>query len=1320
MKFNLVAICVILACASTGPIHGQSPSNYLGNNQRSGYTGANVPDSPTLRWTLTERHPPRHAWREPNREEQYIDFDYATQVAIDGELVVFGSSADHTVRAVDLKTGNERWHFYTEGPVRFAPVIDGHRVLVTSDDGCLYCLNRDTGDQIWRFRGGPSDGKLIGNDQMISHWPARSGVLLDGDKIYFTAGMWSRDGVFIYCLSEKDGSVLWKNDTSGFHFATLPHASGFAGVAPQGYLALNRNRLYVPTGRGAPACFDARTGELLFYENGHGYKPHQPGGSRVMAWKDWVIFKRRSQHTEESVRYDSRLAAGGAASGLYALDFRSGDPAWSLTDKNVVVGHGRHMILGGAGPVIKVDLNEVLEGYEKFWKNGKNLGPDRNLVDQHLDYTRTSPGGKLIPNPAWMTPVPYAQWQADVGQVFVMLQAGRTILAGGPNQIAGIDSDSGEVLWQRKVDGDVRGICAVDGAFVVSTVGGKLYCFGSADQTTAIAATEIVPQEASLPSTDPHVAGIAESILSATNIRSGYALMLGAGDGQLLLELAKQSDLMIYCLEPDPQRVLQMQTLLDEAGLLGVRAAVHHGNFEQLPYNPYIANLIIWGDPLGSSTERLTAKELHRVLRPYGGTAVQLAGPATQSEARRWLLSGEVPERELSVGGASAGLGLIVARGPLEGAGEWTHPYADIGRTSSSEDTLAKLPLGMLWWGGPGPGRIVSRHWRAPIPLFAAGVLYIQGQHDVIAVDAYNGREMWNRHLPGIGRFPANKRGGNIVADQTSVFCVLGTKCLRLGAKTGETIQDYEFPVSDEHLAAIEELKNNDTKSTKDSRIVWEYLGLSGNSLIGTLSYEIVGTDTNPDAHAPQQAKFVFAFDKASGQLRWQQKLERAVSSVAIVADADHLYLLDRTDERIYQRLRRRGQSEFSSSLKAISLKTGETRWTNPTIDMTRKALLLKSDVIVAYPNPTEDEPEDSDTGVSVYSAASGKIMWEETHSPLLADERRGHLNRYTFAVGDTLFLPDARELHTGKKILLRKNPLTGETSPFDLCGKNFCGSIAASREMLAFRSASVGFQEIERDSGAFWLPEIRPSCWISVVPAGGLVLAPEGYSTCICPYNYKTSLALVPVERYEDWSIYLTGRQDKRAGARNRKSQAAAASPNIHQMRVNFNAPGDRMDDDSNIWFAFPRPIQLTKKRYLDTELPIEVSGIENRFRHNADLHAIGGTAKPWLFTSGVEGPVHISVQLSSGEAKPYDVQLLFAETDDAIQGDRVFDIKVQGETVAQGYDIAGESAGTNRATTFSLKGVAARGELTIEMIPVSGRPPRVCSLVITETKNP
>jgi hypothetical protein len=172
-----------------------------------------------------------------------------------------------------------------------------------------------------------------------------------------------------------------------------------------------------------------------------------------------------------------------------------------------------------------------------------------------------------------------------------------------------------------------------------------------------------------------------------------------------------------------------------------------------------------------------------------------------------------------------------------------------------------------------------------------------------------------------------------------------------------------------------------------------------------------------------------------------------------------------------------------------------------------------------------------------------------------------------------------------------------------------------------------------------------------------------------------------------------------------------------IRELRVNFNASGDRMDADCKLWFAYPRPTRDTK-RYADTELPIKTDGIDNAFRYNADLLPIEGTESPWLFTSGVEGPAKIVVHLSDEGSRSYDVQLLFAETDEASAGDRVFDVKIQGKVVASAFDVASESGGANRATTCDVKAVTAEDAITIELIPVQGKPPRVCSLVITENQ--
>ncbi len=1310
-----LALCVWLCGFAANVLaEANEGSTYLGNNGRTAYVDAKVPAAPVLKWVYHEKHRPRHAWPEPNREVQYIDFDYSTQVAIGKGMAFFGSSADHKVYAIDLQTGTERWTFYTEGPVRFAPVVRDGRVYAASDDGHLYCLQAATGKEVWRFRGGPGDRKLIGNEQMISHWPARSGVLIDGDRLFFTAGMWSRDGVFIYCLNPGDGSVIWKNDTSGYHFATLPHSTGYAGVAPQGYLALHRGRLYVPTGRGAPAAFDAATGEFQFYENGLGYKPHQPGGSRVMAWQDWVIFKRRSQHNEESVRYEQRDPALGAASGLFAVAFDTGKVAWSLTDRNIVAARGKSLILAGQGPVIKADIDALMAGYAKYWKNGKNLGHDKNIAASGVDYTRSGPG-KLIPNPAWMSPLPYKKWQADVGRVFALLCAGDTILAGGRGTVSAIDFQTGKVLWQKTTDGEARGICAVDGRFIVSSTAGKLYCFGAGQTDSDRKITHRVVK----PTVDAEAKRRAADILKTSDVRAGYALMLGAGDGQLLSTLVQQSDLSVYCLEPDAEKVADVRKTLDDAGLLGVRAAVHHGPFDTLPYNPYFANLIVWGDPLGSAAAKLKAAELYRVLRPCGGVACQIAGGESTAVTRTFLASGDVPAEEVS----ESSLGIVVRRGKLPGTGQWTHAHANVGRTGCSEDTLARLPLGMLWWGGPGPSRIVSRHWRAPVPLFANGVLYVQGQHDVFAVDAYNGREMWNRHLEDIGRFPPTHRGGNIVADDEGVYCIQGLTCLKLDARTGKTSRDYAFPLTDAHRNAMAGLLPGGADSADNARVVWEYLGLAGDCLIGTLGHEPMNDERTPMPFTKsiQQSKLVFAIHKTTGKLLWEHALERSVSPTAIVADERTVYLLDRTGGAKQGSAKRRGTGSVPvSSLKALDLATGKVLWTQSGIPPAWKALMLRSDVVVAYPNPAENAAADGDKGVGVFACRDGKMLWSKETLRGVSETGRGGTMRHTFIVGNTLFLPWAFDLHTGEERLLETHPLTGRAERFSVSGKNFCGTFSAACDLLIYRSASIGFTEINRDSGSYWLPESRPSCWISAIPAGGMVLAPEGYSTCICSYNYKTSLAMIPVQRNENWSVYLAGgRREKMAGKARGKGRkrkpAAQARPlqTVRSLRVNFNAPGDQMDAEGRLWLAWPRPVD-PKKVYLIQPVPLEQESAATGFRLNSDYHPITNTQTPWLYTSGLAGPLKFTVQLSDDEAARYNAVLHFAETQDGVIGGRVFDVRVQGKTVISQLDIAATARSANRALTKGFRNIAAKGTLTIELVPVRGKPPLICSLEV------
>ena len=179
------------------------------------------------------------------------------------------SSVNDSVTAFDLETGRERWRFYAQGPVRFPAVADQGRVYFVSDDGYLYCLDGSSGGLLWKFRGGPDQRRVLGNGRLISAWPARGGPVVADGKVYFAAGMWPSQGVFVHALDSATGRVVWTNDGSGSQETEQPHGGVAAnGPSPQGCLVLAGDKLLVPCGRTYPAVFDARDGRLLAYQMG--------------------------------------------------------------------------------------------------------------------------------------------------------------------------------------------------------------------------------------------------------------------------------------------------------------------------------------------------------------------------------------------------------------------------------------------------------------------------------------------------------------------------------------------------------------------------------------------------------------------------------------------------------------------------------------------------------------------------------------------------------------------------------------------------------------------------------------------------------------------------------------------------------------------------------------------------------------------------------------------------------------------------------------------------------------------------------------------
>jgi len=73
--------------------------------------------------------------------------------------------------------------------------------------------------------------------------------------------------------------------------------------------------------------------------------------------------------------------------------------------------------------------------------------------------------------------------------------------------------------------------------------------------------------------------------------------------------------------------------------------------------------------------------------------------------------------------------------------------------------------------------------------------------------------------------------------------------------------------------------------------------------------------------------------------------------------------------------------------------------------------------------------------------------------------------------------------------------------------------------------------------------------------------------------------------------------------------------------------------------------------------------------------------------------------------EKRSFKVTLHFAECDDAQPGERVFDVKLQGQTVLRDFDIARESGGKDRALTKSFTGISVADDLIVELAPKASK---------------
>lgn len=161
------------------------------DNVRSGFARTDVGANPKSTWTAK------------------LGKRVSQAVAVRGTLFV-SAIDEHTVYALETKTGKTLWSYTAGGRVDSPPTIHEGLAIFGCADGYIYALRARDGVLAWRFRAAPIDQKLMSYEQIESVWPLSGSVLIQDDTIYCVAGrsMFVDGGLRMLRLKAKTGKLL--------------------------------------------------------------------------------------------------------------------------------------------------------------------------------------------------------------------------------------------------------------------------------------------------------------------------------------------------------------------------------------------------------------------------------------------------------------------------------------------------------------------------------------------------------------------------------------------------------------------------------------------------------------------------------------------------------------------------------------------------------------------------------------------------------------------------------------------------------------------------------------------------------------------------------------------------------------------------------------------------------------------------------------------------------------------------------------------------------------------------------------------------------
>ena len=840
---------------------------WRGDAQRSGVSNASLPEQLSLEWSR-ELTTPRPAWENESR----LHFDSAYHPVVIGKTLVIASPNDGSIMAFDTETGSEQWRFFTDAPIRVAPVAHDGKIYAGSDDGHLYCLDAKSGDELWKVRAAPADRpawRHLGNGRLVSFWPVRGGPVIseNGETLYFGSGIWPSLGVFVFAVDAKTGDLQWTNSNSHYLPDTRIDHNYLheSGISPQGHMSLAGDRLIVANGRSMPARLDRKTGELMHFVQGY-----RNGDSRVTVIGDIALVGERGV-----MDLNNGLEIGAAP---FVEAGEQAPESWDSKKREQFEGpYFQYKFLKGC------DHRSVLD-------DGVAYGAETGVVYAYdvtvgkITRYEAKAGEQTIEPARWDAPLLW-EFQGRVGEENAqatpnaILKAGNRLYTHFGKTLIALDladarDKAPELAWSQELPEAPAELIAADDRLFAVAESGAVYCFSDSDPKREAVRYDLAAAESPEPTPATGDSRVGK-LLTETKANQGYALVLGVDDGDLIEGLLQHSQLRVIAIDPDKATIDKLRRRFTVDGPWSKRFQASADDPASIQLAPYLASLITSEKPRSEINDRT-----FELLRPYGGVACFETSDNAFVTRRR--------------------------DGALPGSADWTHETGDSARSYFSRDKLVKAPLAILWYGdGVDHGFYKRKDYGHGVkPQVAGGRLFALqiASNTLHAVDCYTGRLLWTSKVDDSARY---------VSWPDAIYVAQGHTVDVLDADNGEVSATWTLKF--------------DHPDGKDAPVSATDVRVSDDVVLIGLRFN----EENRIENGRWESQLLVALDRITGEQLWSRPAAERYGTASVAIAKGKVLCIDSHSPIEVMAMRRRGDdvSQLASTVLAIDHRSGKELW---------------------------------------------------------------------------------------------------------------------------------------------------------------------------------------------------------------------------------------------------------------------------------------------------------------------------------------------------------------------------------------------------------